>query len=202
MFLKRRFCSTALIALTAIACISYITLGNEVEVKDRSVFQRQIFTDIPSIISFSVGDTVWKTGSPWDYFWLEGLAGTLGAAGGGIVGGLLGSAFCLAKDPVLCVAGVVGGFVIGTLAVPIIAVDAVGKAHGVRGNIVLAFLMEVGGLVCGFVLDMRLPIPLLTFVGAGFGAAFGYNIGATMVVPQPTVGKKEEVMLVSVILRW
>ncbi len=144
--------------------------------------------------SVSVG-----TENPWDYIGLEGLVGTLGVVVGGLVVGGGGFSICalIADDPLSCL--VIGGigYIVGSLVVPIIAVDAVGKAHDVRGNLGLAFLMEVGGGVFGLLLDSAFGTPLrFTILGTGFGAATGYNIGAE-IVTQPMATKQGEIQLVS-----
>ncbi|MEA1870592.1 MAG: hypothetical protein U9N00_00120, partial [Candidatus Bipolaricaulota bacterium] len=138
--------------------------------------------------------------SPWDYFGLEGLVGTLGAAGGGLIVG--GSALIVCEiiaDYSLSCYGIGAiGYIVGSLAVPIMAVNAVGKSHDVRGNSGLAFVMEVGGGVFGLLLDSALGTPLIfTVLGTGYGAATGYNIGAE-IVTQPMAIKQGEIQLVSV----
>ena len=138
--------------------------------------------------------------SPWDYFVLDSLVGTLGAVVGGLVVGGGGFSICalIADDPLSCF--VVGGigYIVGSLVAPIIAVDAVGKAHNVRGNLGLAFVMEVGGGIFGFVLDSAFGTPLrFTILGTGFGAATGYNVGAEMLT-QPTAVKQGANQLVSI----
>ncbi len=138
--------------------------------------------------------------SPWDYIGLEGLVGTLGAAGGGLIvgGGALIMCELITQADLSCLAIGAIGYIVGNLAVPIMAVNAVGKAHDVRGNLGLAFVMEVGGGVFGFLLDAVLGTPLIfTVLGTGYGAATGYNIGAE-IVTQPTAIKQGEIQFVSV----
>ncbi|MCK5827303.1 hypothetical protein KAH43_02165 [Candidatus Bipolaricaulota bacterium] len=143
--------------------------------------------------------------SPWDSFWLEGLVGTLGAAGGGLIvggGGAMIVGLITGGDPYAILPAVCIGYIIGSLAVPIMAVDAVGKAHDVRGNLGLAFVMEVGGGIFGLLLDSALGTPLIfTVLGTGYGAATGYNIGAE-IVTQPMAIKQGEIQLVSVGIRF
>ena len=151
-------------------------------------------------ITFESFVSVGGTESPWNYFGLEGLVGTLGVVVGGLVVGGGGFSICalIADDPLSCL--VIGGigYIVGSLVVPIIAVDAVGKAHDVRGNLGLAFVMEVGGGIFGLLLDSAFGTPLrFTILGTGFGAATGYNIGAE-IVTQPTATKQGKIQLVSV----
>ena len=152
-------------------------------------------------ITFESFVSVGGAESPWDYFWLESLLGTLGVVGGNIIvgGGAAIIGWLISEgDPYSTLAAASIGSIVGILAMPIIAVNEVGKAHGVDGSLGLSFVVEIGGGVLGLVLDSAFHTPpIFTFLGIGFGAATGYNIGAE-IVTQPMAIKQGEIQLVSI----
>jgi len=139
--------------------------------------------------------------SPWDYFWLESLVGTLGAAGGGIIvgyGGAMIVGLLTDIDPYAILTAAYIGYFVGSLSMPIIAVNEVGKAYHVKGNLRFAFSIEVGGGVLGLLVDSAVhTTPIFTLLGTGCGAALGYNVGAKIQL-QPTAIKQGEIQLVTV----
>jgi hypothetical protein len=206
----------------AIRRIEYKSVNaGTIETIKGDVFKGSITTEMPShiVITTDVGAVTIKnkdivtitftshvgiTGeseSPWDYVWLESLVGTLGAAGGGIiVGGGAAIIVGLATDtdPYAIFTAAYIGSIVGSLSVPIIAVNEVGKAHDVKGNLGLGFSMEIGGGVLGFLLDSAAGTPFIfTLLGTGCGAAIGYNVGAK-IQAQPTVMNRHEIQLVSI----
>jgi len=157
--------------------------------------------DVTRIMFESSAAISMNAGNPWDYFWLEGLAGTFGAAGGVVIVGY-GAAMIVGLitegNPYAILATAIIGQIVGGLAVPIISVNAVGKAHDVRGNLGLAFVMEVGGGLFGLLLDSAFGTPLIfSFLGTGYGAAVGYNIGAEIVTQRMAI-KQGEIQLLSI----
>lgn len=151
---------------------------------------------IPTIVR-TEEERIAREGSPWNYFLLEGVVGSLGAAGGAFVGGLTGAILCLSGDIALCLYGVVGGIIIGTATGAVVTVNIIGSMNGVQGNISLGWLFALGGWLAG----SNVNIPFAGYLGAGFGAALGYNIGAKM-KSETTVGSLDNFTLTSVTVYW
>lgn len=124
--------------------------------------------------------------NPWDYFLLEGLMGSVGAAAGGFGGLLMGFLLCPPwwEEPACAITWGVG-MMIGSLVGAVTAVDMTGILVGVRGNIGRAYLTALGGQLISLLIGQLIAPGVIVEVSLiGFGAAFGYNIGA-----EPRSGK-------------
>lgn len=115
------------------------------------------------------------SGWNWEAFAVESAVGSIGAAGGGVAGALIGTALgCGTGDIQFCAIGLLIGTGAGVVGGATLSVRFVGSFfYNIQGNMMLATIFSIGGwIVIG-----QLPLPASGFIGAGVGAALGYNFG-------------------------